>query len=242
MYYFTRLDHNDDMFQNVFWENRFIKIKSNRRLSYCGPQDYPWKNNTKCCFFTEIGNENKGPIVALPQEWLVEYDSTIPIYMEGYFSNTRCYLDLEKQGWAISLTYLIRDKYHLYKDHKNNTHEKIKPYSTRKGDEEWCITYLNIQLPPMLSPYFRSFLLMKNINFSEFDAKIKAEGLECPVPYDKGIKLKDSPNFRIIDCFHKKKEEKRCICVNCRKDYRAMEVGVDVYNNNALLYLLLPIN
>ena len=194
-------------------------------MGYYGPEGYSWKKNTKCYFFTEIGNEDKGPIIAIPHDWLKKYDSNIPMSIRGFQLNTSCYLDLEKQGWATSIAYLIRDRYDIYEGPRKIIPGETKPYSIRKGDEDWCITYSNNDFPYTNYYYFRSFLLMKNINFSEFDAKIKAEGLECPVPYDKGIKLKDGSNFLISNSFFGI-EERPCICVNCRKDYRAIEVVV----------------
>ena len=75
-----------------------------------------------------------------------------------------------------------------------------RPYSIGKGDEDWCITHFNI-LPSAINSYYRSFLLIKNMDFDEFDANVEAKKYKCPAGYNGPINLKDSPNFRILIYF-----------------------------------------
>ena len=228
-YIFEKIGHCDYTFLNKFFADR---RKTNKRIGFIpdldldldtrGPKDYPWKNDTKCCFFGPAGSGYSDPIFVLPHDWLSQYDPTIPIL--GY---TYCYLDLEKKEYAMALAYLIRDRFHLYpveSVHYPCANDPV-PYSIRKGDEDWCITYLNFYHPHLMHSYFRSFLLIKNIDFSEFDAQVEAKGLKCPLYYDQGIKIKDNSQsgiepFTLVYYFFS------CVCIDCRKDYRTIEVGV----------------
>ena len=85
---------------------------------------------------------------------------------------------------------------------------------------------------------FLSFLLIKNIDFSELDAKVEAGDASYPVRCFKSIKLKDRSQIEMLDyCLHFA-PLLLCFCVICRKDYRAIEVEVFLYYETLNLYLL----
>ena len=208
-------------------------------LDFYGPKDYSWKDEAKCYFFDLASYKFIKNILAIPHNWLHHYDPTIPIFNEGWYS--AYYLDLEEHRWTFSTPYLIRDKFYR-DDFKHSFYSSSKGpmlYSIRKGDEDWCITHLKLYPSYMINSNFWSFLLIKNIDFSEFDAKVKAEGLKCPaVPYKGIIKIKDNPKIRILywSCYIGKKRP--CFCVICRKDYRAFKVRVEQFNNYFNLHIL----
>ena len=149
-------------------------------------------------------------------------------------------MDLEKQEFIESGAYLIRDRFHLYDLACYPRPEDLKPYFLGKGDEDWCITQLNNNnLSYMPNSYFQSFLLIKNIDFSEFDVRVKAKGPKYPVCYHRSIKLQDNPQVTIAS--YCTGLDAPCLCRDCRKDYRAIEVFVRIYQNNVYLHLKDPI-
>ena len=236
-YDFDEMRHSDYTPLDDFCTTRRKKNGSTNLTAYfVGPRDYYWDGITECCFIDHTDCEYDRTILALPHNWLHHYDPTIPIFKKKGWYHT-CYLDLEKQKWVSSVAYLIRDRFHLYEIvHICNPGPKDpRPYSIRKGDKDWCITHLNIHPSCMINSYFRSFLLLKNIDFSEFDARVKAKGLKCPVRYHRSIKLKDNPQIRIVTNSYYTDQETICICIDCRKDYRAFEVSVQVFETRITL-------
>ena len=116
-----------------------------------------------------------------------------------FFKHNRVqYLDLDKQKWVTSVSYLIRDRFRTTNFAEYPELEDPSPYSIGKGDEDWRITYFNIQPSHTITPLFQSFLLMKHIDFSKFDAFVEAKDLKCPIPHTRGIKVKDSRNFQFF--------------------------------------------
>ena len=232
---FKELNPLDYTFLNILYKKYKIDSSDYWDLVFEGPEDYPWENNTKCYLSYHRCSKRYKIIFVLPLDWLHHYDPTTPIFRWGYLYNT-CYLDSEKkQSCTNSHVYLIRDnKFHFYEyagDRLPIPKELNPPHPSRKGDEDWCITYLDI--PPVGGNYhplsLRSILLIKNVDFSEFDAKVKAGDLKCPVFCNKNIKVKNNPKF-IIKCYCKYfiRRNNYCFCVDCRKDRRAIEVDVNI--------------
>ena len=214
-------------------------------MNYYGPEYYIWEKDTECYFFNEIDSEidcNYGArILALPRDWLVQYDSTIPIFASVLPYKFRCYLDIEKQGWVASIAYFLRDRFHLYKGNRHPPQDGLEPHPIGKGGVGWCITQLSLYNPHELEiPRIQSYLSLRSLDFSEFDAKVEAEGLKCPVPYNNCLKLKDGQFFNILT-YSYNEENPDCFCVICRKDYQAIEVSVDVVPHRISLHLLDPI-
>ena len=203
-------------------------------LMHYGPKNYVWKRNTKYYLMFDSDHILKTAFV-IPRDWLLHYDPEISILQESPSGYSTCYLDLEKGKWAYSSKeYLIRDRFHLDKS------EEEKPYSIRKGDEDWCITHLDLDPPFIYYFNFYSFLLIKNIDFSEFDLQVEAKGLKCPFYYDQGIKLKDKSKHRLVYSIYQDMETP-CICVDCRKDYRAIEISVHLNEDTVGFEFSIPI-
>ena len=238
-YVFDYVGHSDYTFLNDLFTAICKKDKSRRcNLRFYGPKDYPWENDTKYCFFDPTYREYWEPTYVFPRNWLRQYDPDILIFIADW---STYYMDLEKRKKVSSEPYLIRDRFHTNDLVCYPTPGEATPYSLRKGDEDWCITYLNFHLLCMSNIYFQSFLLIKNIDFSELDAKVKADRAKCPVPYIESIKFKNNPQIRTTGCswtdWHNV-----CLCVNCRKDYRAFEVELYVNDNSFNLHLNRPFN
>ena len=236
-YVFEKMEEHSDY---TFLNDVYTRRKKNKSviwtLEFYGPKDYSWGQDATCCFFNHTDRReflgNKKTIFMLPRDWLCQYDPIIPIIIGGY---SYCYLDLEKQNCSSSLAYLIRDRFRIT-DFDNG-----KPYSIGKFDEKWCITYLNLH-SFYTNNFYRldllSFLLTKNIDFSDFDVQVKAKGLKCPVPCNESIIIQDNSQngfgaYTLIDYY-----ETPCFCVICRKDYRAIEVGVYLNEGGVNLYPL----
>ena len=242
-YEFEEINSSEYASRNDF---RTFMFKTNESvipiLEFYGPKDYSWKDEAKCYFFDQDSYEYVQTILAIPHIWLEQYDPTIPIISRDWF--TTCYLDLKEHRWSYSLSYLLKDrfyregfKYFFYPSSKGPI-----PYSIRKGDEDWCITHLKLYPSCMINCPFQSFLLIKNIDFSVFDAKVKAEGLKCPaVPYGTSIKNKDKPKIRLSFTHHYTLKNDACFCIDCRKDYRAFEVRVWLFKKRVNLFILDPI-
>ena len=242
-YAFEKMERSDYKLLNDIYTTRRKKYVPGRGfqfLTFYGPKDYPWKKDTKFYLFEELDRicyDYRSPTFVIPHNWLLRYEPNMPIFFRhaGYHP---VYLDLERQGWVDLPTYLLRDRMCITANLIVYPGREVpKPYFIGKGDEDWCITYLNIQLPPMLNPYFRSFLLMKNMDFSEFDAKIEAEGLKCPVYYDQCIKVKNNLQFETTN-YTSSYIAPPCFCINCRQDYRAIDVGVTLEHNCVYLDLV----
>lgn len=197
-------------------------------LKLLGPKDYPWKGETECHFLVEYGlYPYDQTIFVFPLNWLYCYDHKTPIFGLGCgpyaldFSKGSCY-------WYESL--LIRDVFYDFDGYSSTVHKSPEFYSDRICDKDWCITYLNFPLPRELELAwitFYSILLFKSIDFSTLDSDIKSGKNKCPVFNDASIKIKDKPQFMILDKFYPDKDGNyKCICVNCRKDYRAVEVKI----------------
>ena len=219
--------HNYNFLYDIYIDRGQKNVESGRAcrtVLFYGPGDHSWEENTEYCLFEDLDPEYCKPTIVLPRIWLFQYDPTIPIFL-NHNCNKVHYLNLEKRKYIPSLVYLIRDRFRTIEQYHYPLAGALKPYSIGKGDEDWCATHINYY-PSALRFYFRSFVLLKNIDFTEFDTKVEAEGLKCPVPYSKGIKVKDKPQFRIVSR-NPHTWKGVCICINCRKDYRAF--GVNVY-------------
>ena len=239
---------SDDTYKNNFYTRYKKKHKQFTGLDvdFYAPIDYSWGAVTKCYFFNNTVRCDSETIFAVPHDWLIQYDPNIPIFGCGYHPY---YLDLEKKKWTFSVSYLIRDRFYLY-GHKDDgtSHsfpEEPRPYSIRESDNDWCITHFNFY-PLYTNIYcelnFLSSLLMKNIDFSEFDDIIKVKRLKCPIRCIKYIKPQYSSQFDIQSFFVLKEDNAPCYCIGCRKDYRAIEVEVDVDEKGVTLHLKNPIN
>lgn len=223
--------HSDYTFLNDFCTD--IR-KKNERLGRCnwipefiGPREYSWGKNIKYCFFYHKEYKYWNPIIVLPRDWLLRYDPTIPIILELCYT---IYLDLGNQEWDYLISYLVRERFHL----------EYELRFIEKSDEDWCITHLDTRTTHRHRIIFKSFLLFKNMDFSEFDLQVETRGLECPLYYSKGVKIKKKPQFQIRP-FSNSYWNCRCICVDCRKDYRVMVVDVYPHDNSVdliPLYLL----
>ena len=256
-YEFEEINSSEYASRNDF---RTFMFKTNESvipiLEFYGPKDYSWKDEAKCYFFNSASHANMQTILAIPHIWLDHiYDPTIPIYRKRLRDN--CYLDLEKQTWAVSLPYLVGNRFRInHSDRYSVPKDPGSYYYIGKGYEDWCLTYLKWHPSRMITSYFWSFLLIKNIELSEFDAqdkvyaqakakakaKAKAENLkfECPVRYFGNIKLKYNQN-RTLSCYYYSGEETACICIDCRKDYRAILVRAEVFKNYVKLHIIGPI-
>ena len=212
-------------------------------LQFEGPRDYPWKNDTKiyllyhrCCIRFKI-------IFVLPLDWLRQCDPTAPIFRLGYYYDT-CYLDFKNQKCFSSDIYIIRDnKYYLYKYIDKYSKKPRLTHPIRKSDEDWCVTYLNVDhiyLWSLTRSMFYSSLLCKNLDFSVFDAIVKAGYLNCPVRSYEHIKVKTNPQIK-LKCFDANVSSSYlCICVDCRKDYRA--ITVQTFSSEGYHLELIPKN
>ena len=238
-YDFDTIDNPNYTFLNNFYMERYKNTDiTDVLVEFWGPRDYPWEDKTECYFFIPkykvVIFDIEDTIFVLPHAWLRQYDPTIPIYISSYYY-TWCYLDFENQNCYHSTAYLMRERFFL--------HGK-RPVSIRKGDEDWCITHLNIDHSLYRSEYsyeLYSFLLIKNIDFSDFDVLFEVGRLKCPAKYNKSVKLKDKSQSQFkIGIFSLAREDLPCICAHCRKDCRAIEVSVTIGKNVATLYLYGP--
>ena len=246
--------------QSKFLDNARIIIKkknkeegvTNPSAIFYSPRGYHWKKDMKCFLFIEFNDEYGRPAYVFPYKWLRKYDPFVPIFIPDY-GYTR-YIDTDTDFFNYSTAYLIRDRFLLYDcTHRLET-ENPRPLSLGKGDEDWCITHINIPISHRGRFYFRSFLLIKNVDFSEFDAQIESKGFKCPVPCIEGIKLKDKslngiycryvrsedPTSSFVS-FAFKRRNTSCICINCRKDCRAIEVDVQLIQKTVYVLLVNPI-
>ena len=243
-YTFEGLEHSDCMFLNNFLTAiRKKRESASFTLDFFGPRDYSWEGGIKYSLFKYIGVvcDCRDTVFVLPHDWLCQYDPTIPIFIkkDGFR-----YLDLEKQECSDTLAYLIRDRFHISSPIRFPLPGLPGCFSIGKCDEDWCITYLNIQqtyTSDFHRLYFWSFLLIENIDFSEFDAKVEADDLDCPVRHNQGIKIKNNPQFGIVNYYWYSDKTPACFCIDCRKDYRAIEVSVDLNKNGINLYFINPI-
>ena len=239
-YVFGKMEHYDDSFRNDFITRRKKKEMAGgviRTVKFYGPEDYLWKHDTTFCFFDKFDQVNHGypqTIFVLPCKWLRRYDPNIPIILIGRLYPI-CFVDLEKHKWASSKAYLIRDRFRTADPVCYPSSEDLMPYSIRKGDEEWCITYFNFHSFHMHSFTFWSFLLIKNIDLSKFDAIVEAKSLNCPVRYYGNIKFQDDPENSMVPQLYASPENS-CFCINCRKDYLSIEVKVYVEARSVTLY------
>ena len=232
-YVFGKMEHSDYKLLNDFYIAICKKNKTtgnNWTPNFYSPKDYSWENDGKYYYFLCLQDYgNRKIIFMLPHNWLLQYDLTIPIFIGP---NHSYYLDLEKNNLIYTTSYLIRDRFYRS--------EGFSPSVIGKGNEDWCITYSNI-FPPRASIFysldFSSSLLIENIDFSEFDAKIIAEGLFCPVDYDESIKLKGKPQSG-IGSYTLVEWDESCFCVACRMNYRAIEVIVILSERGVTLLLL----
>ena len=242
-YTFEKMKHSEYKFLNDIHTDRCQKNeragRAIRPLNCYGPRDYPWEENTEYCLFEHLYPEMWRSTFVLPRNWLLHYDPSIPILLE--YCNSFHYLDLEKQGWGESSVYLIRNRFHLYNVCSDPCSEDLEPHPIRKGDKDWCISYLNLSPPYMsnsYSLYFLSFLLIKNMDFSKFDAHIKAENLICPVYFNYSIEIKDIPQAVIDGFITFNKKFPNCFCVDCRKNYRHFAAYVSLNKDTVKFYLL----
>ena len=210
------MKHSDYTFLNNFYTSRRKKIYKNNTTSsdalFYGPEDHTWNDDEKCLFFEPPDSECPGPTFVLPRDWLCQYDLGIPIFGNGYY-----YLDLEKHKWVSSTAYLIRDRFRTgdlvcYPGSKD-----LMPYSIRKSDQDWCIIHLKYYPLCILYGFVQSFLLIKNIDFSEFDAKIEVESLKCPVRSNESIKVKDRPYFTIRSLYSVPLLDTTCFASNVER-------------------------
>ena len=240
-YVFKKIEHYEytflnDLFTAICKKIEYVVTIGHPMLpKFYGAKSYSWKDDIQCYFFNSAINGYGEPTLVLPRDWLCKYDLTIPIFLKGEYY--LYYLNLEKHNWVSSNVYLIRDSFRTgdlvcYPDSKDP-----KTYSIRKGDEEWCITYLNFHPPRMSMTCFQSLLLMKNIDFSELDAKVKADRAKCPVPCIESIKFKNNPQLRTVSYYLHISPKPPCICVNCRRDYRAIKVSMKIDTSGVVLYL-----
>ena len=249
-YAFDGMNHSNYTFLNHLFTDISKKNESiSSSLVFYGPENYSWKDDRKYYLFIPTGRHNLKPIFVLPLKWLLRYDPNIPICGRGC---PPCYLDLEKQKCIWSLAYLIGERFYLYEiydtiDTQYPSPGDPKPYSIGKCDEDWCITHVNAYTSYMPNITFLSFLLIKNMDFSELDAKVEAKveakGLrfKCPVRCDGSVKVKDNSRF-IIVLYHFLTDPRiPCFCVDCRKAYRAIEVGVFITETSIMLQLIDPI-
>ena len=219
------------------------------------PKGYPFQGHEKCLTFTEYTSGYGNPVYVFPHNWLSRYDPIIPIFVPDY-GHTRYikFMEFDKLNFIRSGSYFIRDRFQLYDFTHLPETGAPKPFTLSKGDEDWCITHLNIQPSLWKNVLFQSFLLVKNVDFSKYDAQNEAKGLKCPVPYRGNIELKDnSRNGILLSCYYNniveitcfitppgfRKSKVSCICINCRKDCRAIEVEVKIglEQNSVTLYI-----
>ena len=234
---FYELGHLDYMFLNKFFETNRNNMGLNLHMKFFGPGDYIFKDDTECRYITIYQDIYQQEVFVLPLNWLLHYDPSIPIYRSGYHI---CYLDLGR-GQIIQLPVsLVRNKFYPIKEYSSNAIQYLSPYVPRNCDRDWCMTYS--KRPPSfndidedmimmyMSPLFTSILLIKNVDFSKLDAYVESKGIKCPNVYCGRLKPKYKKSYYIWygECIGSRgwHGQPPCLCVNCRKDHRAFEVGI----------------
>ena len=231
-YSFKHMKYSEHTFLNNFYIDMCKKSASiNCPPSFYCPEGYPWRKGTPHLLFNRNFSNHPDIIIVLPRNWLLHYNPSIPIALGGWCNPF--YLDLEKQSYTFVVLCLIRNRFYL--------HAGISPYFIRNCNKDWCITYLNFHPSYTRTIFFRSFLLIKNMDFSKLDAHIEANDLKCPVNYDSSIQVKDKPEIQIVGHNYNSKIKKHCSCVNCRKIYLAIEVDVKLTLYGVSLELRDPI-
>ena len=238
---FEKIDHTEYTVLNNFyntrhsaWDRNIIDDSHSNyaegylEMDFLGPKDYPWKNDTKCHFLIDyikyLADEY---ILALPDDWAHWYDPTTPVFI--YDSEIQ-YLDFEKQKCASYSVFLVRGTFFPCIISPPYHFQCQNTYIPKKCDRDWCVTYLNIfNFSKSIYFYynFESILLLKNIDFSEFDAKVEAKDTKCSERKVQGLKIKKKPQFVFHDYWLDEKNGNHvCICTKCRKNCRAIQVSL----------------
>ena len=226
---FERIDYYKYAALNDFYDTIQAKWNPHRRydifVSFYGPKEYPWENDTKCQFIFDYDGEYDFVFV-LPEVWLRQYDPTTPVFFHGGSAN---YFEIEQQRCTSDSVFLMRGTFFPYR--KNPSYHPQYPsiYTHRKCDEDWCVTYLNIPNSGDGEDFayiFDSVLLIESVDFSILDAKIESGEFECSNYCCNLLTIKEKPEIEIEDRSCGGWGKPICLCIKCRGDYRAAKVYV----------------
>ena len=197
-----------------------------------GPMDYSWNGDTKFyCLKGYSGNMKE--VFIVPHDFVDQLDSDNPIDV-GEWGWWR-YLDMESGTVEYSNSILIRDKLCSLKKYVENCTDwvyHLNDWDFRDSDRDWCITYLDlnsIASPRLFEAYVISSLLIKNLDFSVFDARVEGEGgdqrIQCPVIPGDDIQIIDSPiQLKWFETFTINSFHNGCLCNKHREMYRGFKV------------------